>query len=315
MTTQVLDSSAVWGVLLTLAAFGLGVLINKRTGKAIFNPLLLGTAFVIVVLSVLNIPYDTYAASASPISYLLLPATVSLAVPLYEKWDLLCKNLVAIVAGVLAGVMASLFSVLALALLLDLNHEQYITLLPKSVTTAISMDVSRELGGIATLTGAIVILTGIVGALAAETVCKVFRITNPIAKGIGIGTASHAVGTSKALEIGEVEGAMSGLSVAVAGIMTAVLLPAVLGIDSLNTEGPPAHHLVCGARAGCLYAAGRRETAFLQVFARQRGQLLPRGGFYTIIKIGCLYVQNTEKSAAPPGNRGLECAALTERGS
>ena len=224
MTTQVLDSSAVWGVLLTLAAFGLGVLINKRTGKAIFNPLLLGTAFVIVVLSVLNIPYDTYAASASPISY-LLPATVSLAVPLYEKWDLLCKNLVAIVAGVLAGVMASLFSVLALALLLDLNHEQYITLLPKSVTTAISMDVSRELGGIATLTGAIVILTGIVGALAAETVCKVFRITNPIAKGIGIGTASHAVGTSKALEIGEVEGAMSGLSVAVAGIMTAVLCP------------------------------------------------------------------------------------------
>ena len=219
MITQVLESSAVWGVLLTLAAFGLGVLINKRTGKAIFNPLLLGTAFVIVVLSVLNIPYDTYAASASPISYLLL------AVPLYEKWDLLCKNLVAIVAGVLAGVMASLFSVLALALLLDLNHEQYITLLPKSVTTAISMDVSRELGGIATLTGAIVILTGIVGALAAETVCKVFRITNPIAKGIGIGTASHAVGTSKALEIGEVEGAMSGLSVAVAGIMTAVLCP------------------------------------------------------------------------------------------
>jgi len=105
------------------------------------------------------------------------------------------------------------------------EHEQYITLLPKSVTTAISMDVSRELGGIATLTGAIVILTGIVGALAAETVCKVFRITNPIAKGIGIGTASHAVGTSKALEIGEVEGAMSGLSVAVAGIMTAVLCP------------------------------------------------------------------------------------------
>ena len=223
MITQVLESSAVWGVLLTLAAFGLGVLINKRTGQAIFNPLLLGTAFVIVVLSVLNIPYDTYAASASPISYLLLPATVSLAVPLYEKWDLLCKNLVAIVAGVLAGVMASLFSVLAL--LLALNHEQYITLLPKSVTTAISMDVSRELGGIATLTGAIVILTGIVGALAAETVCKVFRITNPIAKGIGIGTASHAVGTSKALEIGEVEGAMSGLSVAVAGIMTAVLCP------------------------------------------------------------------------------------------
>ena len=296
MITQVLESSAVWGVLLTLAAFGLGVLINKRTGKAIFNPLLLGTAFVIVVLSVLNIPYDTYAASASPVSYLLLPATVSLAVPLYEKWDLLCKNLVAIVAGVLAGVMASLFSVLALALLLDLNHEQYITLLPKSVTTAISMDVSRELGGIATLTGAIVILTGIVGALAAETVCKVFRITNPIAKGIGIGTASHAVGTSKALEIGEVEGAMSGLSVAVAGIMTAVLCPL------FSKYRRPAH-----ASPGLWCADGLfvcRRTAengiFCKFFARQRGQLLPRGGFYTIIKISCLYqlpVQNTEKKA------------------
>ena len=261
MITQVLESSAVWGVLLTLAAFGLGVLINKRTGQAIFNPLLLGTAFVIVVLSVLNIPYDTYAASASPVSYLLLPATVSLAVPLYEKWDLLCKNLVAIVAGVLAGVMASLFSVLALALLLDLNHEQYITLLPKSVTTAISMDVSRELGGIATLTGAIVILTGIVGALAAETVCKVFRITNPIAKGIGIGTASHAVGTSKALERRDERPFRC-----CGRYHDRRALPAVLGIDSLNTEGPPAHHLVCGARTGCLYAAGRRETAFFASF-------------------------------------------------
>ena len=151
-----------------------------------------------------------------------LAATAVKQTPLANKWlPTICGTL----GGVLAGVMASLFSVLALALLLDLNHEQYITLLPKSVTTAISMDVSRELGGIATLTGAIVILTGIVGALAAETVCKVFRITNPIAKGIGIGTASHAVGTSKALEIGEVEGAMSGLSVAVAGIMTAVLCP------------------------------------------------------------------------------------------
>ena len=194
--------------------------------QAMLVPVLLALIpITILVMTVSGCVTQRLAERKEPISYLLLPATVSLAVPLYEKWDLLCKNLVAIVAGVLAGVMASLFSVLALALLLDLNHEQYITLLPKSVTTAISMDVSRELGGIATLTGAIVILTGIVGALAAETVCKVFRITNPIAKGIGIGTASHAVGTSKALEIGEVEGAMSGLSVAVAGIMTAVLCP------------------------------------------------------------------------------------------
>ena len=225
LLNEFLSSSSAWGVLLTLAAFALGTLINRVTGKAVFNPLLLGSIFVIILLSVLNISYADYKVSAAPVSYLLLPATISLAIPLYEKWDLLKENAAAIIAGISVGTLVSLGSALALAVAMGLTREQYVTLLPKSVTTAISMDVSRELGGIATLTGAIVILTGIVGALAAETVCKVFRITNPIAKGIGIGTASHAVGTSKALEIGEVEGAMSGLSVAVAGIMTAVLCP------------------------------------------------------------------------------------------
>ena len=230
MLNDFLSTSATWGVLLTLAAFALGAFINRRTGKAIFNPLLLGTVFVIVFLSVCGIPYEDYKASAAPVSYLLLPATVSLAVPLYEKWALLRKNLMAIVMGILAGTMASLGSVLVMALLLKLDHSQYITLLPKSVTTAISMDVSRELGGIAALTGAIVILTGILGALMAETVCKVCKITHPIAKGIGIGTAAHAVGTSKALQMGEVEGAMSGLAVAVAGVVTALLCPLFSGI-------------------------------------------------------------------------------------
>ena len=222
MLNDFLSTSATWGVLLTLAAFGLGTLINHKTGKAVFNPLLLGTVFVIVFLSVCGIPYESYKASSSPVSYLLLPATVSLAVPLYEKWDLLRKNVLAIVMGILAGTLASLGSVLVLSLLLRLDHSQYITLLPKSVTTAISMDVSKELGGIAALTGTIVILTGILGALMAETVCN---ITHPIARGIGIGTAAHAVGTSKALQMGEVEGAMSGLAVAVAGVMTAILCP------------------------------------------------------------------------------------------
>lgn len=225
MLNDFLSISATWGVLLTLAAFALGTLINHKTGKVVFNPLLLGTVFVIVFLSVCSIPYESYKASASPVSYLLLPATVSLAVPLYEKWDLLRKNVLAIVMGILAGTLASLGSILVLSLLLRLDHSQYITLLPKSVTTAISMDVSKELGGIAALTGAIVILTGILGALMAEMVCKVCHITHPIARGIGIGTAAHAVGTSKALQMGEVEGAMSGLAVAVAGVMTAILCP------------------------------------------------------------------------------------------
>ena len=221
-----LSGSAAWGVLLTLAAFALGTLINKVTGKAIFNPLLLGSIFVIIFLSVCSIPYADYKASAAPVNYLLLPATVALAIPLYEKIDLLKENAAAIIAGIAVGTLVSLGSALAL----DLTREQYATLLPKSVTTAISMDVAAELGGIAALTGAIVIVTGIVGALLAETVCKMFHITDPIAKGVGIGTSAHAVGTSKALQMGEVEGAMSGLSIAVAGVLTAVLCPVFVNL-------------------------------------------------------------------------------------
>lgn len=220
-----LQSSAVWGVMLTLAAFALGTLINRKTGKAICNPLLLGSIFVIIVLTVLEIPYPDYKASAAPINYLLLPATISLAIPLYEKWELLKKNAAAILAGIAVGTVVSLCSAWLLALLLHLSREQYVTLLPKSVTTAISMDISAELGGIVALTGAVVILTGIAGNLLAESVCKWFKITEPIAKGVGIGTAAHAVGTSRALQMGEVEGAMSGLSIAVAGVLTAVLCP------------------------------------------------------------------------------------------
>ena len=232
MLNDFLSGSAAWGVLLTLAAFALGALINRITGKAIFNPLLLGSIFVIILLSVLNIPYADYKASASPVNYLLLPATISLAIPLYEKWDLLKENAAAIIAGISVGTLVSLGSALALALALalGLTREQYATLLPKSVTTAISMDVAAELGGIAALTGAIVILTGIAGNLLAESVCKWFHITDPIAKGVGIGTSAHAVGTSKALQMGEVEGAMSGLSIAVAGVLTAVLCPFFVGL-------------------------------------------------------------------------------------
>ena len=225
-----LSGSAAWGVLLTLAAFALGALINRVTGKAIFNPLLLGAIFVIVFLSVCNIPYGDYKASAAPVNYLLLPATVALAIPLYEKLDLLKANAAAIIAGISVGSLVSLGSALVLALALDLTKEQYATLLPKSVTTAISMDIAAELGGMAALTGALVILTGIVGALLADSVFRVFGITDPIAKGIGIGSAAHAVGTAKALEMGEVEGAMSGLAIAVAGIMTALLCPVVANL-------------------------------------------------------------------------------------
>ena len=223
LLNEFLSGSVAWGVLLTLAAFALGALVNRVTGKAFFNPLLLGAIFVIVFLSVCGIPYADYKVSAAPVNYLLLPATVALAIPLYEKLDLLKANAAAIIAGISVGTLVSLGSALALALALHLTQEQYATLLPKSVTTAISMDVAAELGGIAALTGAIVIVTGIVGALLAETVCKLFHITDPIAKGVGIGTAAHAVGTSKALEIGPLQGAMSSIALCVCGIITSIL--------------------------------------------------------------------------------------------
>ena len=154
-----------------------------------------------------------------------LPATISLAIPLYEKWDLLKENAAAIIAGISVGTFVSLGSALALALVFDLSHEQYVTILPKSVTTAISMDVAGELGGITALPGAIVMPTGSAGNRRAEAGCTWCHITDPLATGGGSGTSAHAVGTSKALQMGEVEGAMSGLSIAVAGILTAVLCP------------------------------------------------------------------------------------------
>lgn len=230
MLSEFLQGSTMWGVGLTLAAFAVGTLINRVTKKSVCNPLLLGSLVVVAVLTALRIPYAQYKASAAPVSWLLLPATVSLAVPLYEKWEILRRNAKAILAGIAAGTLTSLASVLLIGWAMGLDHTQFVTLLPKSVTTAISMDVSAELGGIASLTGAVVILTGIVGSLFGEGLFRLLRITDPMAKGVALGTAAHAIGTSRALEMGETEGAMSGLSIAVAGIMTAILAPVFVGL-------------------------------------------------------------------------------------
>lgn len=225
-----LNTSAVWGTALTLAAFALGTFLHRKANAAWCNPLLWGSIFVIIVLSVLKIPYSDYKGSSTALTYLLFPATVSLAVPLYEQWELLKKNVLAIVAGIAAGVVASIGSVLLLAWLFRLDATSAVSLLPKSVTTAIGVDVSTELGGIPALTTAVIILTGIVGNLLAVSLCKLLRITNPIARGVAIGTSAHAIGTSKALEIGQIEGAMSSLSIAVAGVLTAILCPAVVNL-------------------------------------------------------------------------------------
>lgn len=202
--------------------YELGAFAKRRWKLAIFNPLLLSVLAVMGVLTLLDLDYDLYYEGAKYISYLLTPATVCLAVPLYEKIELLKSHAGAIFGGILAGVLTSLVSVLAFALLFGFTHEQYVTLLPKSITTAIGMGISEELGGLVTITVAVIIITGVLGNIMAELVLRLFHIEDPIARGIAIGSASHAIGTVKAMELGEVEGAMSSLSIAVAGLLTVV---------------------------------------------------------------------------------------------
>jgi predicted murein hydrolase (TIGR00659 family) len=220
MMKEFLIDSVFFGAVLSLAAYEAGALLKRRFKLALFNPLLIATAAVMLTLTFMKIEYSRYHESAKYISYLLTPATVCLAVPLYQQMELLKKNLKAVAGGITAGVLASLASVFLLAKLFSLNHEQYVTLLPKSITTAIGMGVSEELGGIQTITVAVIIITGIFGNVTAEFICKIFRICDPVAKGLAIGTASHAIGTAKAMEMGEIEGAMSSLAIAVAGLMT-----------------------------------------------------------------------------------------------
>ncbi|SHK44989.1 TIGR00659 family protein [Anaerocolumna jejuensis DSM 15929] len=219
---NLLAESTFFGVLISIIGYEIGLFLRRKFKLAIFNPLLISIIFVIIVLLAFHVKYDSYNSGAKYLSYLLTPATICLAVPLYEQMELLKNNLKAILTGIISGVAASLGSILLFSLLFHFSHREYATLLPKSITTAIGMGVSEELGGIVTITVTVIIVTGVLGNIIAEKVCKIFRIKDPIAKGVAIGTAAHAIGTAKAMEMGEVEGAMSSLAIAVAGLITVV---------------------------------------------------------------------------------------------
>ena len=184
--------------------------------------MLISVIAVIAINLILHVDYETYQASGQYLSYLLTPATVCLAVPLYEQLSLLKENWKAVACGILSGVLASMGGVLVLSKIFGLSHEQYVTLLPKSITTAIGMGISEELGGIVTITVAVIIITGILGNVIADFIFKVFRIQEPVAKGLALGNSAHAIGTAKAMELGAVEGAMSSLAIAVAGLLTVI---------------------------------------------------------------------------------------------
>jgi predicted murein hydrolase (TIGR00659 family) len=219
---ELFKNSVYFGVGISLLGYALGEILKRKMKLAIFNPLLISIIFVILFLFIFKIDYDTYNEGAKYLSYLLTPATVCLAIPLYQQLDILKRNLSAVFFGILAGVLSSLGSILALSAFFGLNHEQYVTLLPKSITTAIGIGVSQELGGITTITVAVIIITGILGNLMASSICRLFHIKDPLAVGLAIGTSSHAVGTARALEIGEIQGAMSSLAIIVSGLLTVI---------------------------------------------------------------------------------------------
>lgn len=230
------QESMMAGVTLSLLAYALGTLLKKKFKLGIFNPLLISIAVTILVILSGRVKYEVYYEGARYLSFLLTPATVCLAIPLYEQWNLLKKHRKAVIAGLVSGTVTSLTTVLVLALICGLSHEEYVTLLPKSITTAIGIGVSEELGGYVTITVAVIIITGILGNMFGETICKLFRITEPVSKGLALGAASHAIGTTKAMEMGEIEGAMSSLAIAVSGLLTVLLasLYAFLGTVLLS---------------------------------------------------------------------------------
>ena len=214
------ETSTFFGIFITLFFYGTATALKQKIKHPLMNPMLLAIVFTILFLRLFGIEYQAYNNSAKYISYLMTPATVCLAVPLYRQLDTLKKNFKAVMFGITSSVIITMLSVLAFARFFGLSRSSYVTMLPKSITTPIGIGVAEELGGYVAITVASIVISGILGNIFAETVCNVFGIREPVAKGIAIGCSSHALGTVKALEMGEVEGAMSSLSIALAGILT-----------------------------------------------------------------------------------------------
>ena len=227
---ELLMHSLYFGMVISIGTYLFGIWLRKKVPLAILNPLLVSIILTIAFLLIFKIDYKDYNEGARYLSYFLTPATVCLAIPLYKQLELLKHHFAAVAGGIVSGVLASVFSIFALSRLFGLGHEHYVTLLPKSITTAIGIGVSEEAGGIVTLTVVSIVITGILGNVIADVIFKLFKIREPIARGLALGTSAHAIGTARALELGEIEGAMSSLAIAVAGLLTVVVVPIVSGL-------------------------------------------------------------------------------------
>ena len=249
----ILEQTQYFGLVLSIGAYLFACWLKNKTKLAILNPLLVSAALIIACILGVGMDYETYNKGASYLSWLLTPATVCLAIPLYKQLHLLKKHADAVAVGITSGVVTSAVSIFLMCKVLGMAHVHYVTLLPKSITTAIGMGISEEAGGIVTLTVMSIILTGVLGNMAGETVLKLLKVRHPVAKGLAMGTSAHAVGTAKALEMGEIEGAMSSLSIAVAGLMTVIVF-----IFDLNTEYKYRELL-----ADNTFAEAREESSFI----------------------------------------------------
>ena len=226
--TDFLQGISLFPLVLTFGTYQIGVWCNKKTRSPLCNPLLIATVLSIGVLLLTKFDLQVYQGSSAWITWLLTPATVSLAVPLYNQLKVFQKDLGAILTGIAAGTIASLGFIGIVCMLWGLERSMTVSLLPKSITTAIGLVLSEQSGGIPALTSAVIVITGILGNLVGSFLCKILRITDPIAQGVGFGTASHVIGTSRATELNPLAGAVSSLALVVAGILTSVLFPLVL---------------------------------------------------------------------------------------
>lgn len=220
---EALYTSPYFGVALSVLTFGIGVKLQQKTKSAVCNPLIIAIVLTIGVLLVLRIPYESYNKGGEIINMFLAPATACLAVSIYTKLSVLKKYWLPIIVGCIAGSLASMGSVYVMCRLFRLDESLTMSMLPKSVTTPIAVGVAQAHGGVIPITVVAVIFTGILGSILAPMLIRLFRVSDPVAAGLAIGACSHAVGTSKAIEIGEIEGAMSGLAIGICGIVTVLL--------------------------------------------------------------------------------------------
>ena len=218
----------IFGIILTILFFNIGIYIQKKTNKPIFNPLLIAILGIILFLSITKIPYESYKLGGDRINFFLGPVTIVLAVPLYKQFDLFKKYLLEILIGISCGVVVSFISIKLIGHFTNADVDIINSLIPKSITTPMGISLTKTLNGVEAITVVSIILTGILGAIISPIVFKIGKINNPVAKGIALGTSAHALGTTKALEMGEVEGAMSGLSIGISGIITVILIPIIL---------------------------------------------------------------------------------------